>query len=113
MRCIRSLTGGKGAVGVSRRERPHKNGSQRERERLCVKVSTPKQFFQTLTQRSSRRLELFESCAACRWLMKYQSVLFASMKLHHIKDFLPLPQEPRNLKFFTRLSPVSAPLKRL
>ena len=48
-----------------------------------------------------------------RWLMKYQSVLFASMKLHNIKDFLPLPQEPRNLEFFTRLSPVSAPLKRL
>lgn len=34
--------------------------------------------------------------------MKYQSVLFASMKLHNIKEFPPLPQEPKNLEFFTQ-----------
>lgn len=52
--------------------------------------------------------------------MKYQSVLFASMRLHNIKEFPPLPQEPKNLEFFfffflreqPRLSPVSASLKR-
>lgn len=49
--------------------------------------------------------------------MKYQSVLFASMKLHNIKDFPLLPQEPKNPTVFflpmqPRLSCVSALLKR-
>lgn len=47
--------------------------------------------------------------------MKYQSVLFACMKLHNIKDSPPLPQESWSGSFFFfpySLSSISALLKR-
>lgn len=34
--------------------------------------------------------------------MKYQRVLFASLKLHNIKESPLLPQEPQILEYFTQ-----------